>query len=90
MILRTEKQIIKKWTNNIAFPSVSILCACYNQAKYIVNCLDGFLSQKTSFAFEILILDDGSVDGSKSIIEYYKKKYPNIIRTFINKKTIKK
>ena len=90
MILRTEKQIIKKWTNNIAFPSVSILCACYNQAKYIVNCLDGFLSQKTSFAFEILILDDGSVDGSKSIIEYYKKKYPKIIRTFINKKNYKK
>ncbi|TDP00883.1 glycosyltransferase [Flavobacterium sp. 245] len=58
---------------------VSISCISYNQAPYIRQCLDSFLMQKTSFAFEIIIHDDASTDGTKEIIEEYVAKYPDII-----------
>ena len=39
---------------------VSICCLAYNQEKYIRQCLDGFVMQKTNFKFEVLINDDAS------------------------------
>jgi len=36
--------------------------------------------QKTTFAFEVLIHDDASTDGTADIIREYEKKYPDIIK----------
>lgn len=59
---------------------VSISCITYNHAPYIRQCLDGFLMQKTNFAFEVLIHDDASTDGTTEIIKEYEAKYPDIIK----------
>lgn len=59
-------------------PLVSICCATYNQVKYVRQCLDGFLSQKTNFAFEVLVHDDASTDGTADVIREYQSKYPDI------------
>ena len=59
---------------------VSICCITYNQAKYIRQTLESFLMQKTNFAYEILVHDDASTDGTQEIIKEYEKKYPNIIK----------
>ena len=59
---------------------VSISCITYNHAQYIRQCLDGFLMQKTNFAFEVLIHDDASTDGTTDIIKEYEAKYPDIIK----------
>ena len=64
---------------------VSICCTCYNQEKYISQCLDGFLSQKTSFPFEIIIHDDASTDHTADIIRQYQQKYPDIIFPILQK-----
>lgn len=61
-------------------PIVSICCITYNHAPYIRQCLDGFLMQKTNFAFEVLIHDDCSTDGTTEIIKEYEKLHPEIIR----------
>lgn len=58
---------------------VSILCASYNQEKYIRDTLEGFVMQRTDFAFEALVNDDASTDATASIIREYEKKYPDII-----------
>lgn len=58
---------------------VSVSCLAYNHENYIQKCLDGFLMQKTNFAFEILIHDDASTDKTVSIIKDYEKKYPKMI-----------
>lgn len=59
---------------------VSIICNTYNHEKYIADALEGFVSQKTNFKFEVLIHDDASTDGTADIIRKYEKKYPEIIK----------
>lgn len=57
---------------------VSVCCTVYNHEKYLRKCLDGFVMQKTNFAFEVLINDDKSTDSSAEIIKEYYEKYPDI------------
>lgn len=64
---------------------VSISCITYNQAHFIRQCLDGFLMQKTTFSFEVLIHDDASTDGTAEIIREYESKYPEIIKPLYEK-----
>lgn len=59
---------------------VSICCSVYNHEKYLRQCIDGFINQKTEFRFEVLIHDDASTDESAKIIREYEKKYPKIIK----------
>jgi len=59
---------------------VSVLCLAYNHEKYIRQCLDGFVMQKTNFKYEVLINDDASTDNTAQIIREYEKKYPEIIK----------
>lgn len=61
-------------------PLVSISCITYNHAPYIRQCLEGFIMQKTNFAYEILIHDDASTDSTSDIIREYENKYPDIIK----------
>lgn len=67
---------------------VSVLCAAYNHRQYIRDALEGFLSQETDFAFEVLINDDCSADGTADIIREYAQRYPDIIRPFYQKENL--
>jgi len=60
-------------------PLVSIVCITYNHEPYLRQALDGFLMQKTSFAYEIILAEDCSTDGTRKICEEYAAKYPDII-----------
>lgn len=59
---------------------VSILCITYNQKEYLKSALDGCVHQETDFAFEIIVHDDASTDGTTEIIKEYAEKYPALIR----------
>lgn len=59
---------------------VSIYCKAYNHEKYIRDCLEGFVCQKTNFRYEVIIHDDASTDGTADIIREYEQKYPDLIR----------
>ena len=60
-------------------PLVSISCVCYNHSRFLRQCLDGFIMQKTNFPFEVVIHDDASTDGSSDIIHEYELNYPDLI-----------
>lgn len=64
-------------------PLVSICCITYNHVNFIKDALDGFIMQKTTFPFEVLIHDDASTDGTSEIILEYQKKYPQLIKPII-------
>lgn len=65
---------------------VSVVCLAYNHEKYIRQALEGFVSQKTTFPFEVIVHDDASTDGTASIIKEYEEKYPDIIRPIYQEK----
>lgn len=59
---------------------VSIRCFAYNHERFIRQCLDGFVMQKTDFRFEAIVHDDASTDNTAAIIREYAEKYPDIIK----------
>ena len=65
---------------NNRIPLVSVCCMTYNHDKFISQCLDGIIQQKGNFSIEILIHDDASSDHTRQIIEFYRDKYPDIIK----------
>ena len=52
---------------------VSIIVPVYNAEKTIERCLDSILKQKTSFKYEIIVVDDGSKDNSLQKLKDYKR-----------------
>ena len=63
-------------------PFVSIICTVFNKEPWLKKTIDSFLVQQTEFAIEIILVDDASSDGSRSIIQDYQENYPNLIRAF--------
>lgn len=62
---------------------LTIRCCAYNQERYIRDCLEGFVMQKTNFRFEAIVHDDASTDGTAEIIKEYAEKYPDIIKPIL-------
>lgn len=81
MINISQEDIMRNWnTNNSDLPLVSVRCITYNHEHYIAQALEGFLMQKTTFPFEIVVHDDASTDNTANIIREYEAKFPNIIK----------
>ena len=60
-------------------PKVSVIIPVYNAQDFIGETLDSVLAQ-TFTAYEILLVDDGSTDRSKEIIQAYVRKDPARLR----------
>lgn len=58
---------------------IYILMPTYNDSSTIVYSLDSILSQNYK-NYEIIIVDDGSTDDTKKVINNYKKKYDKDIK----------
>ena len=59
-------------------PEVSLIIPAYNAENYIARSIDSALA--SDFAnLEIIIVNDGSTDGTQKIIDWYAKNYPNIV-----------
>ena len=56
---------------------ISVLIRVYNVEKTLDRCIQSFLRQ-TFQNFEIILINDGSTDGSGAICDEYAKKYKNI------------
>ncbi|KPH12138.1 glycosyltransferase family 2 protein [Chryseobacterium sp. ERMR1:04] len=62
-------------------PKVSIIVPVYNVENYLAKCLDSLVKQ-TLENIEVLVVNDGSKDGSQKIIEQYAQQYPEKIKPF--------
>ena len=63
-----------------AEPLVSVCMTAYNHAPYIGRAIEGVLSQRTTFAVELVLSDDCSPDGTGAICRDYAARYPDRIR----------
>lgn len=58
---------------------ISVIVPCYNQELYIGDCLRSILAQ--SFTnYEVIVVNDGSSDGSWNVISKFIEKYPMRIK----------
>lgn len=55
---------------------VSVIVPVYNGVNSIERCLNSLLNQ--SIPVEIIVIDDGSTDGTSDVCEMYSELYPNI------------
>ncbi len=68
MISQTDRQ-----TDERKRPEISVIVPVYNVAPYLSACLDSVLGQ-TFRDFELILVEDGSTDGSREIAEKYEAK----------------
>lgn len=59
---------------------LSIIIPVYNVEKYLRTCLDSIFNQVgNNSEYEVIVVNDGSPDNSKVIIDDYSKNYSNIV-----------
>jgi glycosyltransferase involved in cell wall biosynthesis len=64
----------------------TVLLVTYNHAPYIVQALDSVLAQVTDFPWEIIISEDCSTDGTRTIVERYAEGHPDRIRLLLSER----
>lgn len=64
---------------------ISVFIPSYNQKDLLKQAIDSVLEQ-TLKPYEIIIVDDGSSDGSQEFISSYKQRYPELIRPIFHEK----
>jgi len=60
-------------------PLVSAIVPVYNGERFLAQALDSALAQ-TMHDLEIVVVDDGSTDGSGALAEHYASRHPGIVR----------
>lgn len=75
--------------NNI---KISVIVPCYNIQSYLPRCIESILAQ-TYKNLEVILISDGSTDGTDEVIREYAKKiqglflYSNRIQVFLIQET---
>ena len=59
------------YMQNNAGIKVSILVPVYNAANFLNECLMSLINQETNYSYEIIVINDGSNDGSADILKRY-------------------
>ena len=59
---------------------LSIVIPTYNMEKYLPVCLDSVTDELVSDRLEVIVVNDGSTDGSLDIIRRYEQKRPDLIK----------
>lgn len=69
-------------------PKVSVCVVTYNHEKYIRECLQSIVNQKTDFDFEVIVGDDFSTDGTREIVKDFAERYPGIVKPLLHDKNL--
>jgi glycosyltransferase involved in cell wall biosynthesis len=61
-------------------PLVSVIISSYNYQQYVAHAINSVLEQSYQ-SIEIIVVDDGSSDGSPQIIKEYREKITPIVKS---------
>ena len=60
-------------------PALSFIVAACNVEPYLTRCLDSLVGQ-TRGDIEVIVVDDGSTDGTAAVIAAYARRFPTLVR----------
>lgn len=69
-------------------PKLSVCIVSFNQKDYIKKCIQSVIDQEINFQLEILIADDCSTDGTRSLIDEFVSNHPDKIFSDHRKKNV--
>lgn len=69
-------------------PLVTVVCITYGHEEFIAQALDSFISQKTTFPFQVFVGEDCGPDGTARIVEEYAAKYPGLVVPYVRKENM--
>lgn len=88
--LNPEQELIVERLGPSTYPAqrrtryeVSVLTLTCNQRTFISQCMDGVLAQEASFPVQHIVVDDGSDDGTRDIIDDYACRHPHILPVYL-------
>lgn len=62
-------------------PVLSIVIPCWNQERYTEECVDSILKRRPECSFEVILVNNGSEDGTKELINAYQSRDPGLFQT---------
>ncbi len=68
---------LRRWSRGSGGPALSVVVPVYNVEPWLAACLDSILAQRVR-DLEVILVDDGSTDGSVAIAEQYAAHDPRI------------
>lgn len=72
-----ESDVVAVCERYLLKPVVSLIMPAYNAEEYIARSIDTALAQSFS-DMELIIVNDGSTDGTQTVIDWYQKRYPQV------------
>lgn len=67
---------------------VSVLIKAYNHEPFIARAIDSALQQRTAFAYEIVVGEDCSTDGTRGVLQTLAATYPDRIRLLLRERNL--
>jgi glycosyltransferase involved in cell wall biosynthesis len=68
---------------------VTVLVMTYNHVRFIAQAMDSVLAQRTDFAYEILVSEDCSTDGTREAVIEYQRRHPDKIRLLLSERNLR-
>ena len=65
-------------------PLVSILVPAYNYARFLPECLNSILGQRTDVPFEVVVVNDASTDDTREVLQRYDDARIRILHNAVN------
>lgn len=87
-IMRDETLEVSDSQRLVTSPLVSVLMITYNHAEYLAEAIEGVVSQKCDFPFELIVGEDASSDATRQVAFDYQRRYPEIIRVVYSRENV--
>jgi glycosyltransferase involved in cell wall biosynthesis len=69
-------------------PRVSVVLRTFDHARFIAQAIESVLIQRAPFAFELVIGEDCSSDGTRAIVERYAREQPEIVSAVLPERNL--
>ena len=67
---------------------VTVILVTYQHERFLTQAIESVLAQRTRGAWELLISEDGSTDGTRAIVDRFAAQHPDRVRVFLSDRNL--